>query len=74
MNITKDETWGWILIAAGVVLLLYRPGNRIHDWLTGAPDHFITAGLVITLMIYAVITVKGSPELRAVALAWAITP
>lgn len=74
MNITKDATWGWVLIVLGVALLLFAPGDKITRWIEGKGDRWITIGLVATMGIYGLIAWRASPEVKAIALAWAVTP
>lgn len=74
MNITRDATWGYVLIVLGIILLVYKPGDKFTAWLHGAGETAVTVGLFATIGIYLVIAIFAKPPVKVVALAWAVTP
>jgi hypothetical protein len=73
-SVTRDETWGYILIVLGVVLLIWKPLNKIGDWLDGQTEQMITAFLFVVIGIYVWIAFFGGPKAKALALFWIVTP
>lgn len=73
-SVTRDETWGYILIALGVVLLIWKPLNKIGDWLDGQTEQVITSLLFVVIAVYVWIAFFGGPKSKALALFWIVTP
>jgi hypothetical protein len=71
----RDETWGWVLIGLGIVMLVWRPFNRLDDVLRGKPDQVLTAILMAVGLVYIGIGLFAPrPSLKALAVFWAVTP
>ena len=73
-NITRDETWGFVLIVIGIVLLIWKPFNKLSDWVNGQTEQIITVLLFGVIMVYVWIAFFGKPEAKAVALIWIVSP
>lgn len=74
LSITRDETWGWVLIVLGGVLLIWKPFNKLSGWLNGQTETAVTVMLFAVIGIYMWIAFFGKPELKAVALIWIVSP
>jgi hypothetical protein len=73
-NITKDETWGYVLIAVGIASLIWKPFDRLNGTLKGEPDRVLTLLLIGLAMIVAAIAFRGSPSLKALTVFWIVSP
>lgn len=71
---TRDETWGYILLALGIVLLIWKPLNRVDDWLNGQTETVITTLLFAVILLYVAIAFFGDAKAKALALFWIVTP
>lgn len=74
LDFTRDETWGWVLIALGIILLIWKPGNKFNAWLNGQGNTMVTFLLLMSAVVYILIALFAKPEFKVVALAWAVTP
>lgn len=73
-NITKDETWGYVLIAVGIASLIWKPFDRLNGALKGEPDRVLTLLLIGLAVVVAAIAFRGSPSLKALAVFWIVSP
>lgn len=73
-SITRDETWGYILVALGIVLLIWKPLNKVDDWLNGQTEQVITVLLFVVIGVYVAIAFFGNSKAKALALFWIVTP
>jgi hypothetical protein len=73
-DITKDETWGYVLIAVGIASLIWKPFNRLNSTLKGEPDRILTLLLIGLAVVVAAIAFRGSPSLKALAVFWIVSP
>lgn len=73
-DFTRDSTWGYVLIFLGVILLAFKPGDKFNSWLNNQGNTAITFGLFMTIAVYLAIAIFAKPAVKAVALAWAVTP
>lgn len=72
--ISKDETWGYVLIVVGVVLLIWKPFNKISGWVNGQTEEAISFMLFAVIMLYLYIVFFGKPTTKALALLWIVSP
>lgn len=73
-DIGKDKIWGFVLIALGVISLVYKPFDKLGGKLQGAPDRVLTLLLIGLALVIFGIAVKGPPGVKALAAFWIVTP
>lgn len=74
LDITKDESWGWLLIAVGVASIVWKPFDKLDGVLKGQTDRVLTFFLVILAIVVIMVALHGSPELKAIAVFWIVSP
>jgi uncharacterized membrane protein YhaH (DUF805 family) len=73
-EINRDEFWGWVLIALGGIALVYKPFNRVDDYLRGANDRALSMALVILAIALVLVSWRARPLTKAAVLFWMLSP
>lgn len=70
----KDDAAALVLIGLGIAVYFTRPNDRFASWVGGQGNTVISGALLAVVVVYFLIAILAKPELKALALVWAVTP
>lgn len=70
----KDEAAALVLIGIGIAVYFLRPNQRFASWVNGQGNTVISFALLAVVVVYFLIALFAKPNLKALALVWAVTP
>lgn len=73
-TLTEDRFWGYVLIAIGLVSIIYKPFDRLDAALHKTADAALTIMLIGLALVVISIAFFTKPGTKALAIFWIVAP